>query len=716
MNSINEIWVDFLKSLKNTDFTKTEIERVKKAWEFCKFKHGDQLRKSGELYIIHPLLTANYLLEWKMDSDVIISGLLHDVLEDTSTEKEEIKKMFGEDVLSIVSGVTKVSTISNENRSSEGKKIWDSDESLMNVLLSISSDIRIIIVKLADRLHNMTTINHLKEHKQKRIAKETFDIFANIAGRIGMYDLKTKLLDLSFAVLYPYEYKKTQDYINKFVINTENKVKEFNDSLINLLKNNSIEVEHRTRIKGVYSTNKKMQSENINIKDIYDIFASRIIIKGNELDCYKILGIIHLNFTSITKRFKDYISKPKLNLYQSLHTLIIYEGIYIEIQIRNKEMDDFSSYGLAAHWRYKESGNGGREVISNIVNQVASISSNNRNENIKNISKNKFFDVFVLNDNKWYISNESQTILDVAYKVNSEDFLMISSVTKDHKRNEFYQTLKPGSVIEINYSNKIRVTNDWLDWCTISEAKDKINSFFLEIKNENEKIIKDFLIEIKDKLKNECATEGEIRARIISLGFKSFSEFITFLNNKKINFSNPDIINFCMSMKNKRKVTQASKKIKDFYLESQKKSNFYFKELDGIFYKKITYPKCCSKFPGVDCIGILDKLELIIHKYTCNKYPQNKKQIVMHWDYEKAKKNEKVFNCNILFEIHKDISNRVIASIINYGFKIIELKTNKISNEKLELSATISVFNLEQIQLLIDEIKIKYLVPKIEII
>lgn len=711
-NRLNE----FYKSLKINKISKRDIERVKKSWEFAKLKHGNQMRKSGEPYIIHPLEAAIFLCEWKMDANTIIAGLLHDVLEDTQTTEKEIGDRFGVDVLAMVIGVTKVSTVTNENRSKENKKKVYTNESLMKVLLSISTDLRIIIIKLADRLHNMNTISHLNAEKQKRIAKETFDVFANIAGRIGMYDLKTKLLDLSFAVLYTKEYEKTKIETEEYIQKNQNKVDEFNQTIIKLLRNDNIKVELKTRVKGIYSTNKKLIFEKIRVKDVYDIFASRIIISGTQLDCYKILGMAHLNFTFLSKRFKDYISRPKLNLYQSLHTIIVYKGIYIELQIRNQEMDEISSFGLAAHWRYKERKSNSSEVINKIVNQVANISENDGEENINKISKKKFFEVLFLNNNQWFIVDETQTVLDVAFKANPLDFLKISSVMMDHKKTELYRNLKPGSVVEGNYSTKIKCTHDWLEWCTMDEAKNKISNYFLDIENENEKVVSDFFKQIKDRIGKDCATEDEIRARIITIGFKSFSEFITFLNNKKIDIMNPNVLNMCLDSKQKRKILFATNKIKDYYLDGKKKSDFYFKDLSGIFYKKIIYPKCCSKIPGIECIGTLDKWQLSVHNYSCQAYQKSKKEIVLHWDYERIENSNKLFNCRITMEIHKDISNKVINSIIDLGFKIIEIKTTKITENKSKLDITINVRNLDQAQFAMDEIKIKYSTLKIEIV
>ena len=286
----------------------------------------------------------------------------------------------------------------------------------------------------------------------------------------------------------------------------------------------------------------------------------------------------------------------------------------------------------------------------------------------------------------------------------------------DHKKTELYRNLKPGSVVEGNYSTKIKCAHDWLEWCTMDEAKNKISNYFLDIENENEKVVSDFFKQIKDRIGKDCATEDEIRARVITIGFKSFSEFITFLNNKKIDIMNPNVLNMCLDSKQKRKILFATNKIKDYYLDGKKKSDFYFKDLSGIFYKKIIYPKCWSKIPGIECIGTLDKWQLSVHNYSCQAYQKSKKEIVLHWDYERIENSNKLFNCRITMEIHKDISNKVINSIIDLGFKIIEIKAIKITENKSKLDITINVRNLDQAQFAMDEIKIKYSTLKIEIV
>lgn len=282
-----------------------------------------------------------------MDVPTIITGLLHDVLEDTDCSNELLEKKFGKNILEMVQIVSKVSKISGENRS---KQIYDNDNSeyIIRVIMSISKNLRPIIVKIADRMHNMLTITHLKREKQLRIANETFSIFANIAGRLGLYQQKTQLLDLAFSVLEPEKYKNTKEAINKLLKQNRDSLNSISTQIREILNETKINYFFIERVKGVYSVYKKIE-KGINIHDVNDIFAVRIVVDGDEVTCYQILGLIHINFTFMPNTFKDYISSPKLNLYQSLHTTITYRKVMLEIQIRNELMDKLANYGIAAH-------------------------------------------------------------------------------------------------------------------------------------------------------------------------------------------------------------------------------------------------------------------------------------------------------------------------------------------------------------------------------
>lgn len=282
-----------------------------------------------------------------MDTPTIITGILHDVLEDTSCSKEEIIEKFGKKVCELVEAVTKVSKLSGENRA---KQTYDNanNQYIIKVIMSMSKDLRAVMVKIADRMHNMQTINHLRREKQLRIANETFNIYANIAGRLGLYQQKTKLLDLSFSIMEPEKYQEVKSEIDKLLENNEDNLNLVKEQINDILKKTNIDFQIYERIKGIYSTYKKIE-KGIQVKDVHDIFAIRIVGDYTALKCYEILGLIHLNFTFLPQTFKDYISSPKLNLYQSLHTTITNKKLLLEVQIRNTSMDETANFGVAAH-------------------------------------------------------------------------------------------------------------------------------------------------------------------------------------------------------------------------------------------------------------------------------------------------------------------------------------------------------------------------------
>ncbi|MDE7112234.1 MAG: HD domain-containing protein, partial [Malacoplasma sp.] len=428
--------------LKNSNNSIDDIKLVKKAYEFAELKHGDQQRKSGEPYIIHPLETAIFLAEWKMDIPTIITGLLHDVLEDTDCTNQEMEKRFGKNILEMVQTVTKVSKISEENRNKE-RYDKENSEYIIRVIMSTSSNLRPVIVKIADRMHNMETINHLKKEKQIRIANETFTIYANIAGRLGLYQQKTRLLDLSFSVLEPQKYELTKDLIDKSLKQNRESLNLVVSEINQILTKAKYSFKLIERIKGIYSTYKKLE-KGLDIKNIHDIFALRIIIDGDEIKCYEILGLIHINFTFLPSTFKDYISSPKLNLYQSLHTTITYRKVMLEVQIRNTKMDIMANYGVAAHWMYKQSEEEGKSEVKNeLMFDIFNLSDKEIGKKIKNIQITKIYDVLLLNNNKWYVVNEGSTVLDLAYRYRPDQIMYLKDVYKEGVKVSLnYQPIK----------------------------------------------------------------------------------------------------------------------------------------------------------------------------------------------------------------------------------------------------------------------------------
>ena len=326
-----------------------DLEIIRKAWAFCLQQHEGQKRASGEPYIIHPLEVGQVLAELKMDSTAIAAGLLHDAVEDTDVTSAEIAKRFGDQVAHIVEGVTKLDKIKFANREDHQA------ENIRKMLLAMVTDVRVVIIKLADRLHNMRTLEHLKPEKQQKIARETLDIYAPLAHRLGMGKLRGELEDLAFRYTDPYAYEQVstevdalrgegEEFLQKIVTQLEAKLKEF-----------KIQGRVESRIKRLYSIQQKLQDQKIPVDQVYDLLAIRVICNTVQ-DCYALLGLLHSIWRPVPGRIKDFIAMPRPNLYQSLHTTLIAEGGHqFEVQIRTEDMHRVAEEGIAAHWKYKAS-------------------------------------------------------------------------------------------------------------------------------------------------------------------------------------------------------------------------------------------------------------------------------------------------------------------------------------------------------------------------
>ncbi|MDE5833817.1 MAG: bifunctional (p)ppGpp synthetase/guanosine-3',5'-bis(diphosphate) 3'-pyrophosphohydrolase, partial [Desulfovibrio sp.] len=329
---------------------KANLELIQRAYVYAASAHAGQTRLSGEPYLSHPLAVAYTLADMGFDEPTVAAGLLHDTVEDTKATIEEIDESFGEEVADIVDGVTKISLIPFENKEEAQA------ENIRKMILAMSHDMRVLMVKLADRLHNMSTLDFQKTHKQKRIAQETMDIYAPLANRLGLNVLKRRLEDLSFKYLSPDIYNQIDHWLDSHQVVEKHIIDKVVEMLKKLLKDNNIEGDVYGRIKHKYSIYKKMQSQSLTLDEMHDIMAFRVIVKDIK-DCYAALGLVHSQWKPIYGRFKDYISMPKANGYQSLHTTVIGpEGERIEIQIRTEEMHRQAEHGVAAHWLYKENG------------------------------------------------------------------------------------------------------------------------------------------------------------------------------------------------------------------------------------------------------------------------------------------------------------------------------------------------------------------------
>ena len=457
----------------------SNVEVLNKAYNFAIHAHKNQKRKSGDPYVIHPIAVANILTDLRLDSATIITGLLHDTIEDTKTTYSSVLKEFGKEIADLVDGVTKLSAL--EDKAIENSRA----ENFRKLILATSKDIRVLLVKLADRLHNMRTIKGLdSDDKKNRIAKETMEIYAPLADRMGMNLIRDELEDLSFSVLN----KKARDLIlerlNYIKSNRVNNFKLLSDELIEILKKNGIEATIAGREKTPFSIWRKIQNKKISLEQLTDIVGFRIILRSIE-DCYKTLGVFHSQYSAIPGKFKDYISTPKINKYQSIHTSVIGpKKQRIEIQIRTKEMHEFAERGIASHWKYKTS-----EKFSDLSwreydwlrDLVEIIETGNSPEHYYEFTKLQMFqdNVFCFTPKGAVIKLPKEaTSIDFAYAVHTKIGDTAIGCKINGRENSLQSSLKNGDLVEIIVSKKVSPSLHWLSSSKTGKARAAIRRYW----------------------------------------------------------------------------------------------------------------------------------------------------------------------------------------------------------------------------------------------
>ena len=463
----------------------TDLSMVEKAYKLARDAHKDQKRKSGEPYIIHPLCVAIILAELELDKETIVAGILHDVVEDTTATLEDLSREFNDEVALLVDGVTKLGQLSYSH-----DKMDLQAENLRKMFLAMAKDIRVILIKLADRLHNMRTLQYMRPEKQKEKARETMDIYAPIAHRLGISKIKTELDDLSLKYLQPEVYKDLEEKLQTNKEGRENFIQSIIDEVSKHIEEAGIRAEIDGRVKHLFSIYKKMRNQNKTLDQIYDIFAVRIKVDTVK-DCYAALGVIHEMYKPIPGRFKDYIAMPKQNMYQSLHTTLIgSSGTPFEIQIRTFEMHRTAEYGIAAHWKYKERGSGDttvrdEEAKLSWLRQIL--------EWQKDVSDNKEFISMVKNDLDLFSDNvycftpqgdvknlpAGSTPIDFAYSIHSAVGNRMKQAAVNGKMVPLDYKIQNGDRIEIFTSQNVKgPSRDWLNIIKSSQARNKINAWF----------------------------------------------------------------------------------------------------------------------------------------------------------------------------------------------------------------------------------------------
>ena len=453
-----------------------DLAIVRKAYEFAEKAHKDDRRLSGEPYIVHPLEVAIILAQFRLDTNSLCAALLHDVVEDTGTTLERIKTEFNEEISNLVDGVTKISSIKNKSKTSSQA------ETLRKMLFATIKDVRVIIIKLSDKLHNMRTIMFQPEEKQKRIAKETMDIYAPIARRLGMSQLSSELEDLSFGVIYPDEYMEIKKKLAQRKHEMEDYIETVRRTLSEKLKSHDIEAEITGRAKHFYSIHRKIKEQNKSFDEIYDIRGIRVIT-GEVKDCYASLGVIHTLWSPVASRFKDYIAVPKSNMYQSLHTTVIGpNGFPLEIQIRTDEMHVTAEMGIAAHWIYKEKNNVRRDYKNlKLLQDIYEWQSNLKDskEFMKSLKMDLYDDeIFVFTPKGKIIKlGKGATPIDFAYTIHTEIGNHTTGARVNSRLVPLKTKLKSGDIVEIITSKKGHPSETWLKIVSSPNARYKIRNW-----------------------------------------------------------------------------------------------------------------------------------------------------------------------------------------------------------------------------------------------
>ena len=630
MSEYKEVGIEDIISTVKKQKGRRDVKIIQKAYEYAKAKHGDQLRKSGEPYIIHPVQVAYTLATLGMDDNTICAALLHDVLEDTDTTYADLEKEFNSEVAYMVDGVTKLSKL--QYASVEEQQV----ENYRKMFLAMGKDIRVILIKLADRLHNMRTLKYLSRDRQIANAKETMELYAPLANRLGVYSLKWELEDLSFKYLYPEEFREIVEGIDK---KREERLKFIDlimDQIKAELKKQKIDAEVTGRAKHLYSIYRKMKRDNSTLDQIYDLFALRIIVNSVK-DCYAALGIVHDLYNPMPGRFKDYIAVPKPNMYQSLHTTLIGpKGTPFEVQIRTWDMHRIAEYGIAAHWAYKESSffSGKKTNVKVEEDKLAWVRETlewqsemqDPEEFMQTLKKELFEDEVYVFTPKGAIKvlPKGATPIDFAYQIHEQIGHHMVGCKINSKMMPIITPLKSGDIVEILTSDQAKgPSRDWLKFVKSSGARNKILSWFKKnLREENiekgkeiiERELKKIGVKHDDLFKPEFINAALNRYKYntiddmyASVGFDSISsgKIIARMLEEYKKVHKEDDIEKTLEALSKEKV----------HKEKPSQNGIIVKGIDNCLVK---LSKCCNPVPGDEIIGYITRGRGVsVHRTDC---------------------------------------------------------------------------------------------------
>jgi len=708
--SIDHVLEQVKTYIKNPE----SIATIERAFQFAFEQHQNQIRKSGEPYILHPIEVAHILSLWQTGPRTITAGLLHDVIEDTETTKDELAELFDAETASIVDGVTKLAKlhfVSQEAQQAENHR---------KMLLAMSKDIRVILVKLADRLHNIRTLKFLPEEKRRRIAHETMEIYVPIAHRLGMYLVKAELEDTCLRFLKPEEFYRIAQLIKQKKHEREQQILKMESDIKKALDGYVVGFSVKGRIKNIYSVYKKMITREKEFDEIYDLLALRLIVNSIP-ECYTALGVIHAQFKPIPNRFKDYIAVPKPNMYQSLHTTIIGpNGNIYEIQIRTQEMDEIAEKGIAAHWAYKENVQMSTtqeqreiqnklkwyELLNDFQEEV------NDAENLMKLVKDDIFNanvyVFTPKGDVFDLPPQA-TPVDFAYRIHTDLGHKTTGAIVNGKIVPLNYELKTGDIVEIKSSrNSFGPSEDWINIVKTSQARHKIRQFFNRIKRQ------EYITKGEDMLLKEL--------QLYDVPFSSLDKGKLLSIHKKASVDNLEELHYEIGrghiivktlldryfnegkeVDERQLIQQINEAMKTKQSQQKKTRNRYGIIVDGLDNVELKIAKCCHPVPGDPITGYITRGSgITIHHLSCQNVQQNERVVQVEWDPNHISSFQT--KIKITASGRKNLLSEVVQKLSLLNVEILEL--NAITQrEILILDIAISVKSINQLMSIVNSIK-----------
>lgn len=702
---------EFFEEIKKNPQYNSDL--IKKAYDLAYDAHKNQRRRSGEPYIMHPVAVAKILFDFGMDNECIVGALLHDVVEDTTYSLDYIRANFGEEVATLVDGVTKLGKIPLSTKEEVQA------ENIRKMFIAMNQDVRVIIIKLADRLHNMRTLRHMPPYKQREKSLETLEIYAPIAHRLGIRSVKDELEDLAIRYLDPIAYKEIEDSLSMKTSEGNIFLEDIKSQIRAKLEPIMDNVQITSRVKSVHGIFRKVYIKGKNFEEIYDIYAVRIIV-DTMIDCYNALGIVHDMFTPLPGRFKDYISTPKPNMYQSLHTTVLSKkGIPFEIQIRTWEMHRTAEYGIAAHWKYKL-GKGGKDEIDSSLQWIHKMlengdSADNAEDMVSSIKGDLSVDEIYVFTPKGDVKSlpKGSTVIDFAYAIHSAVGNKMTGAKVDGRIVPLDTTLKTGQVVEVITSNQPGKgpSRDWLGIVKTGEARSKIRSWFKKEKRDENIVHGKSVLEHEFK-RNYLRFEGDKYLAFVQKiaerqHFDSIEDFYAAIGYGGVNITRlmPGIKDeYNRNWKEKAPLAAANNIIEKVNKAPKSSGGVV---VDGIDNCLINMARCCNPLPGEDIIGFITRGHgLTIHRRDCKNVPADienspepERWVGAHWD-----SNVKVEARSSLdvYAIDRDgVVLDISTTIANAHVKLHSINARPINDGNCLTSMSITVNNKEHLDAII---------------